>query len=255
MLRQPGRAVRRGTGCLRGGTRPGRRGARGPGRRGRLRRRPWGRRDRRRARPRRSLRRRGRGPRPGTGRRFGHRAVVAGRALAGPQQRDRDGGHDDEEGRNAGGQGRPEAGLPVPGADGRPQPGHAGRARANSPVIPASHETGRYRLTRAVAGQSRSFAPRSPVPRTLCHEAGAAAFPNPSARYLRMRAVGSLLRRAGRRCTSRNSGISRERRVPMPGPRRSLADAPQLAPVSKRGASPLRQRFLTRFLRRTLEVR
>ena len=166
MLRQPGRAVRRGTGCLRGRTRPGRRGARGPGRRGRLRRRPWGRRDRGRARPRRSRRRRGGGSRPGTGRRFGHRAVVVGRAVAGPQQRDRDGGHDDEEGRDAGGQRRPEAGLPVPGAEGRPQPGHAGRARANSPVIPASHETGRYRLTRAVAGQSRSFAPQSPASRS-----------------------------------------------------------------------------------------
>ena len=227
MLRQPGRAVRRGTGCLRGGTRPGRRGARGPGRRGRLRCRPWGRRDRGRARPRRSRRRRGGGPCPGTGRRFGHRAVVAGRALAGPQQRDRDGGHDDEEGRNAGGQGRPEAGLPVPGAEGRPQPGHAGRARANSPVIPASHETGRYRLTRAAAGQSPSFAPRSPVPRTPRreaphHEAGAAAFPRPAAWYMRVRAVGSPLRRAGRRCSSRNSRTSRERRVPMPGPRRSL---------------------------------
>ena len=67
--------------------------------------------------------------------------------MAGHQQRDRDGGHDEEEGRDTSGQGCPGAGLLQAGVDGLPQPGRASRARMNSPVIPASHETARYRVT------------------------------------------------------------------------------------------------------------
>ena len=62
------------------------------------------------------------------------------RAVAGHQQRGRDGGHDEEEGRDANGQGCPGAGLLQAGVDGLPQPGRASRACMNSPVIPASHE-------------------------------------------------------------------------------------------------------------------
>ena len=124
MPRVPGRAARRGTGRRRGGTYrrhggAGRRGvirrrhsaARSRARRARVRRRQGCWRDRDLARPRRSRRHCGGRSCRSVRHRIGRRAVAARRAVAGHQQRDRDGAPDDDEGRSRSGQGYPEACL------------------------------------------------------------------------------------------------------------------------------------------------
>ena len=179
-----GWAARRGTGRRRGGLRHRRGGIRSRRRRSRGRRSRrrrsrgcWRRRGR--ARPRRSRWHRDRRSRRScriARRRAGRRALAARRAVAGHQQRDRDGGHDEEESRDASGQGCPEASLLQAGVDGLPQPGQASRACMNSPVIPASHETGRYRVT---CRQGGSTAKNDLVRHAAARYAGAPGRPFP----------------------------------------------------------------------------
>jgi hypothetical protein len=73
----------------------------------------------------------------------------AGGAVAGRQQRGRP---DEHQRRSRRGQGGPEAGLLQPGIDRVPEPGPASPARMTSPVIPAFHDTGQYRVTHGQGG-------------------------------------------------------------------------------------------------------